>query len=245
MNGRGHLTKRARRGKIIGGVCMPLWCGRLARKAAETAAPQNGPRLVIREAGTKSVSRLTTIVCALSAIVTIVDYVTAKPLIAHWLARQATRTPDGWQISPVLNAVVIASMAGMVWMMTGADTPANDVHAVKRLLRLRMYLIGCGLGLWFFFGPAIGTPPPAVKSAGPAAPARESAREAFAAAPTAGPRGMEQHVAANRMGRDARFRSVPDAPQRGWRPGDGLRMMANLIEGWVNPPTPEPPRIGR
>ncbi|HJT33022.1 MAG TPA: hypothetical protein VJ783_13355 [Pirellulales bacterium] len=199
-------------------------------------------------------SRLTTVVCALSAIVTIVDYFTAKPLFANWLARQVSHTPDGWQVSPVLNAAAVAAFAGLVWMLTGADLPAGDAHAARRLFRTRIYLIGCGLGLWFFFGPAIVSPPPMVKTAAPsprpAAQTGGSSGDAIGAPAPNSP----YHRGPSIRGRGALdpahgqspFAQNPDGnSRRGWRPGDGLRVMADLIEGWVNPLPSEPPRIGR
>lgn len=198
-------------------------------------------------------SRLTTVVCALSAIVTIVDYITAKPLFANWLARQVSHTPDGWQVSPALNAAAVAAFAGLVWMLTGAEMPAGDAHAVRRLFRMRAYLIGCGLGLWFFFGPAIASPPPVLKTAAPSAPSAAQAgtvpNNSFGPSTPTSPYhrpGIGGRGAADAARGQSPFTQPPDgASRRGWRPGDGLRVMADLIEGWVNPPPPEPPRIGR
>ncbi|HEX5443946.1 MAG TPA: hypothetical protein VFW87_08970 [Pirellulales bacterium] len=196
-------------------------------------------------------SRLTTVVCALSAIVTIVDYFTAKPLFANWLARQVSHTPDGWQISPALNAAAIAAFAGLVWMTTGCEPAPANPQAKGRLFRTRAYLIGCGLGLWFFFGPSIASPPPLVKTTAPTAasdPAatRPAEQAIVRAAPAARVTGYDRRGIAGRADADSPFGPPKhNVASRGWRPGDGLRMMANLIEGWVNPPTSEPPRIGR
>ena len=199
-------------------------------------------------------SRLTTVVCALSAIVTIVDYVTAKPLFANWLARQVSRTPDGWQVSPALNLAALAGFAALVWMATGAETPAGDVRAAARLFRRRACLLACGLGLWFFFGPAVGSPPPPLKTPLPpvrTAPPIRGASSDFAesSSPTV-PHphrpGVEDRGAVDYTRGKGPFGPPRDgAAPRGWRPGDGLRVMSNLIEDWLNPPPPEPPRIGR
>ena len=213
-----------------------------------------GPERANRRAKRGSVSRLTTVVCALSAMVTIVAYFTAKPLFANWLARQVSHTPDGWQISPALNAAAVAAFAGLVWMLTGADLPAGDAQAARRLFRTRAYLIGCGIGLWFFFGPAIASPPPVLKTAAPSAQASAQAgglhNDAFGPSTSASPYhrgpvvGVQGAIAPARG--QSPFANYPDGDsRRGWRPGDGLRVMADLIEGWVNPPSPEPPRIGR
>lgn len=196
-------------------------------------------------------ARLTTIVGAVSAIVTIVDYFTAKLLVANWLSRQVSHMPDGWQISPTLNAAAIAAFVGLVWMATGCEAPPADPQAKGRLFRLRAYLIGCGLGLWFFFGPAIGNPAPAVKVAAPAegpaaAMPRPDERAASRAAPTDGWQNGDRRALAARADAHSPFAQPRDhAVARGWRPGDGLRMMANLIEGWVNPTRSEPPPVGR
>lgn len=188
---------------------------------------------------------------AFSAIVTIVDYFTAKLLVANWLARQVNHTPDGWQISPTLNAAAVAAFVGLVWMATGCEAPPADRQAKGRLFRLRAYLIGCGLGLWFFFGPAIGNPAPVVKVAAPveghdAAMPQLDERPASRAAPTAGVQNGDRRAIAARADVDSPFgQPQHNVTSRGWRPGDGLRMMANLIEGWVNPPRSEPPPLGR
>lgn len=197
-------------------------------------------------------SRLTTVVCALSAIVTIVDYFTARAFFSGWLARQASHGPEGWRISASLNVLLIAIGAGLVWLVTGPDTPPADTQARQRLFRLRANLIACGLAVWFFLGPTIGgvsqSPPQGADT--PAAPlgAATSSRPALR---------LNSASDGDWPGRTAPARDANDTaggtpwPPRAtkqssepWRPGDGIKSLGKLIDGWVAPHETPPPRLG-
>ena len=59
-------------------------------------------------------SRLATVVGALSAIVTLADYLAAKSFLSAWLHEQIRRDNEGWRISPTLNVLLMAVMVGAV-----------------------------------------------------------------------------------------------------------------------------------
>lgn len=199
-------------------------------------------------------SRLTTVVCALSAIVTIVDYFTARAFFSGWLARQASHGPEGWRISASLNVLLIAIGAGLVWLITSPETPPADTDARQRLFRLRANLIACGLAVWFFLGPTIGdvaqSPPEgADQQAAPPGAAANSRRPALHLDPS-----TENHWPgrtapardANGMSSGTPWppRATGQQPSEPWHPGDGIKSLGKLIDGWVAPHESPPPRLG-
>jgi hypothetical protein len=188
------------------------------------------------------VSRLATIVGLLSAIVTLADYLAARSFLSEWLHQQIRHGNDGWQISPTLNFLLMAVVVGLVWLLT--ESPADDPVARKRLVRLRTNLVVLLLGTWFFFGPSIGAidkapPTHAAASAPPsdignrrnlveAAPASQLPK---VGAPAAGPTLSHGHTSQFTWQQGGR-----PAPTVAWRPGDGLRAMARLLEDVASPP---------
>lgn len=200
-------------------------------------------------------SRLTTVVCALSAIVTIVDYFTARAFFSGWLARQASYGPEGWRISASLNVLLIAVGAALVWLFTGPETPPADAEARQRLFRLRANLVACGLAVWFFLGPTIGevsqSQPDGTDSsiASPAAMASNSRRPALnldrsaerdwpsRPAPARDATGMS-------AGTPWPPRATGGPAGEPWRPGDGIKSLGKLFDGWVAPHETPPPRLG-
>src|SRR5487761_1077850 len=192
--------------------------------------------------GGVSVSKSATVVGALSAIVTLVDYVAAKSFLSHWLQGQMRRDSNGWQISPTLNVLLIAGLVAAVWLLT--ESPASEPVARKRLFRLRTNLIVVGLVAWFFFGPAIGdagldpsAPPLALT------PKDGGVESSLLATEPSGPpmhpaNGLSGNSApgppALAHGHTSQFtwHRVPrPTPSSGtWKPGDGLRAMARLFD---------------
>jgi hypothetical protein len=201
------------------------------------------------------VSRLTTVVCALSAIVTIVDYFTARAFFSGWLARQASYGPEGWRISASLNVLLIAGGAALVWLFTSPETPPADAEARQRLFRLRANVVACGLAVWFFLGPSVGgvpLPPPETAATQPADwpaaprrpaltldPSAESTRPSRPAPPHGGGGG-------GGMANDAPWppRAAGGQVSEPWRPGDGLKSLGKLFDGWIAPHDAPPPRLG-
>jgi hypothetical protein len=184
---------------------------------------------------------LATVVGALSAIVTLADYLFARSFLSHWLQRQIKHDGEGWRISPTLNLMLIAGLVGLVWLAT--ESSPVDPEARKRLFRLRGNIaVGC-LVAWFFFGPSIGetddasrSPPATVQNALPPSATiagDSSLGEPSQASPTGGP---PSH------GYTSQFtwkRPNAPMPDRSWRPGDGLRAMARILEDATGtPPVP-------
>jgi hypothetical protein len=182
------------------------------------------------------VSRLATVVGALSAIVSLIDYLAAKSFLSHWLQRQVQHGPEGWQVSPTLNLLLVAMGVALVWLLT--ESPASDPPARKRLMRLRTNLVIAGLAAWFCLGPSIGdcdldTPP----AASGTAPASSPTGNAFAVQageqqgkPIANPAGVPPAT----HGHTSQFTWSRPSPSSStvpaWKPGDGLRAMARLFE---------------
>lgn len=199
-------------------------------------------------------SRLTTVVCALSAIVTIVDYFTARAFFSGWLARQASYGSEGWRISASLNVLLIAIGAGLVWLFTSPETPPAEAEARQRLFRLRANVIACGLAAWFFLGPTIGD----VSQSQPDGANNQTASlEAAAPAARRPALNLEASTGSDWPGRPAPARDAngmsagtPWPPRAGgppsepWRPGDGIKSLGKLIDGWVAPHETPPPRLG-
>ncbi|HVX10552.1 MAG TPA: hypothetical protein VHC22_05190 [Pirellulales bacterium] len=193
-------------------------------------------------------SRLATVVGALSAIVSLIDFLVARSFLSHWVQRQIKHGDDGWQISPTLNFVFIVGLVGLVWLLT--DTAVNDAEARKRLHRVRTHVVLVALVVWFFFGPSIGetdtdrAPRTAQSDSGP-----EGNHHAAAIVPpqsgqltgatgvpgrqplSAGPTASQGHTSQFTWNQSAR------QPPRGgsWRPGDGLRAMARFLEDSSEP----------
>lgn len=194
-------------------------------------------------------SRLATVVGALSAIVTLADFLAAKSFLSGWLHEQIRRDNDGWQISPTLNLFLMAAIVGVVWLLT--ESPATDPQARKRLLGLRTNLILFSIGVWFFFGPSIGTieelrPQDSSSLAQPAGGNLngDSARQAPVTPSTTAPATSPLAGPTLSHGRTSQFtwqQGAPSPPTTAWRPGDGLRAMARLLEDVSTPPA----RIGR
>jgi hypothetical protein len=187
------------------------------------------------------VSRLATVVGALSAIVTLADFLAARSFLSVWLHQQIRRGPDGWQISPVLNLSLMGALVGVVWLLT--DSPTNDPAARKRLLSFRANILLAILAAWFLFGPSIGTidEPLAQGAAAAPQPNRGVAHSslgpagqtpsALGSAPSIGPSPSQGHTS------QYTWRQAPrSSPPITWRPGDGLRAMAQLLEDVATPP---------
>lgn len=192
-------------------------------------------------------SRLATVVGALSAIVSLIDYLAAKSFLSHWLQAQIRRGADGWHISPTLNLLFIAALVAVVWLLT--ESPASDPMARKRIFRLRANLVVFSLAAWFFFGPSIGdanVEAPAAPHTAPSSAAGATATNAVAAERTtqpslpAGSRAPGEPAALH--GHTSQFtwkRGERPAQVAGsWKPGDGLRAMARLLEDVSAPPAP-------
>lgn len=174
-------------------------------------------------------SRLATIVGALSAIVTLGDYLFARSFLSHWLKREFSHDADGWRISPTLNLFCIAALVGLVWLVT--ESSAAEPEARKRLFRLRANLVIGGLLVWFFFGPSIGNTDVG-ETAGPNAAASVPAPAAFSQPPSAAASNLPFDQPAS-QGLTSQFtwkRPAESGPARTWHPGDGLRAMARMLE---------------
>lgn len=188
-------------------------------------------------------SRLATVVGLMSAIVTLADYLAARSFLSEWLHQQIRRSNEGWQISPTLNFLIMAVVVGMVWLLT--ESPADDPIARKRLVRLRTNLVVLVLGTWFFFGPSVGAidkvptqaatmPPPSdvgtLQKLAEAPPASQLPKVGM---PAAEPTLSHGHTSQFTWQQGAR---PAPAPSVAWRPGDGLRAMARLLEDVAMPP---------
>lgn len=186
-------------------------------------------------------SRLATVVGALSAIVTLADYLAAKSFLSHWLARQIAHDAAGWRISPTLNLLAIATLVALVWLAT--DSQTSDPLARKRLFRLRAQLVTAGLLVWFLFGPAIGN-----LNTSDAAPVATSQSAGGGRATTIArprrPTGAMPASPVATQGHTSQFtwhRPVQPAVSTGvWKPGDGLRAMARLLESASATPAGRP-----
>jgi hypothetical protein len=189
------------------------------------------------------VSRLATIVGALSAIVSLVDYLVARSFLSHWLQRQIHHGADGWKVSPTLNLLAIVGMVGLVWLATEATV--SDPDARKRLFRLRANLVLGSLAAWFFFGPSIGEIE-IVRSSNP-----DSEHVASSAPPPTGQGDVAMTAQTNAVpgqpaahGHTSQFtwNRTPQPPGSvAWKPGDGLRAMARMLEE-ASGPSRTPPR---
>lgn len=100
-------------------------------------------------------ARLTTLLCIVTGVMTIVDHFSSNRLFSTWLAENVAKTPDGYQISPGLNFAVIVCLGGLIWLLTGSDGPQADAAAVKKRWRLRNGLAAAAMAAWLIFGPAI------------------------------------------------------------------------------------------
>jgi hypothetical protein len=178
---------------------------------------------------------------ALSAIVSLVDYLVARSFLSHWLQRQINHDADGWKISPTLNLLVIAGLVGLVWMAT--ESALSDPEARKRLFRVRANLVLGSLAAWFFFGPSIGD----IEMVGPSPPV--TAHQSGSAVPPAGQNtaavsgqsGSPPPASPVAQGHTSQFTwNRAGQPPGGapWKPGDGLRAMARLFEDASASPRP-------
>jgi hypothetical protein len=180
------------------------------------------------------VSRLATIAGALSAIVTLGDYLFARSFLSHWLQHQIGHDATGWRITPTLNLIFIAGLVGLVWLATESSSAEPEVR--KRLFRLRANVVIGGLLVWFFFGPSIGD----VEVSGGAvagAGANPLSPPAFSPPPTtAAAQGRQDLLASQGMTSQFTWKRPPEpVPARNWRPGDGLRAMAHMLEDAAAP----------
>jgi hypothetical protein len=190
------------------------------------------------------VSRLATVVGALSAIVTLIDFLAARSSLWHWVERQIKHGDDGWLISPTLNLLFIAGLVGFVWLLT--DTSLNDPETRKRLFQIRTHLVLLALAAWFFCGPSIGD------TGGDSASLPSSAQPDLVGRPHATPHGGQPTgVTVSRgaqpfpvgptvsQGRTSQFtwNNTSRQPSRGriWRPGDGLRAIGRFLEESSDP----------
>ncbi|HVA46049.1 MAG TPA: hypothetical protein VNH11_06715 [Pirellulales bacterium] len=190
-------------------------------------------------------SKLATVVGALSAIVTLVDYLAAKSFLSHWLQRQIRHDEAGWHISPTLNLLFVGVLVLLIWLAT--DSPASEPPARKRLFRLRAQLVMCGLAVWFLLGPAIGDVElnaPSLCSTSPVASSVASggSQTVEAAQRAVQPVAQGTVTLGPSQGHTSQFtwhRPVPPATVNGlWKPGDGLRAMARLLENASATPPP-------
>lgn len=117
--------------------------------------------------------RLTTLLCAVTGVMTIIDHFASTPLFSAWLSENFAKTPAGYEISPGLNFLVVVSLGGLIWLLTGSDAPQADATAARKLWRLRNGLAAGVIVAWLFFGPSIRRERPAPKSA--ASPTLEQA----------------------------------------------------------------------
>ncbi|HET6878844.1 MAG TPA: hypothetical protein VFI31_01665, partial [Pirellulales bacterium] len=138
------------------------------------------------------------------------------------------RDDDGWRISPTLNLFFIAGLVGLVWLAT--DSSVGDPEARKRLFRLRTNLVLAGLAMWFFFGPSIGdvglpdaSPPATVQGTPASVPPNGHPTLPVGQQPPSSP--SHGHTSQFTWGRPAAPR-----PEGTWKPGDGLRAMAQMLE---------------
>ncbi|HQU46793.1 MAG TPA: hypothetical protein PK867_28575 [Pirellulales bacterium] len=192
-------------------------------------------------------SKLATVVGALSAIVTLVDYLAAKSFLSHWLQRQIRHDEAGWHISPTLNLLFIGVLVLLIWLAT--DSPASEPPARKRLFRLRAQLVMCGLAVWFLLGPAIAdvdVNDPSVASTSRvassiAAGGSQTVETQRPLSPAASGNAMPgaTHLSQGHTSQFTWHRPVQPSTVSGvWKPGDGLRAMARLLESASATPTP-------
>ena len=66
------------------------------------------------------VGRLTTLLCAVTGTMTIIDHFANTPFFSSWLSRHFASTPAGYQISPGLNFLVIVGLGGGIWKRADA-----------------------------------------------------------------------------------------------------------------------------
>ena len=105
--------------------------------------------------------RLTTLLCVITGVMTIIDHFASTPLFSAWLSENVAKTSAGYEISPGLNFLVIVSLGGLIWLLTGSDAPQADAAAAKKLWRLRNGLAACVMAAWLLFGPSIRREQPA------------------------------------------------------------------------------------
>jgi hypothetical protein len=184
------------------------------------------------------VSRLATVIGALSAIVTLADFLAARSFLSVWLHQQMRRGADGWQISPTLNLLLISALVGMVWLLT--DSPATDPAARKRLLGLRANIALVLLAAWFLLGPSIGAIEEPALTQSPRAAGQATAGSPLAPGETPLPAGSSPSLGASLSHGHTnqytwRQQAPRSSPTSGWRPGDGLRAMAQLLEDVATP----------
>lgn len=192
-------------------------------------------------------ARLTTIVCALSAVMTIVDYFTAKSFFADWLARHLTWTESGCRISPTLNGLVIVGVLSAIWLATGYETKSADELANPARSHWQAYLIGCFLFLWFVAGPPLAGPS-TCPVAEPTIHGPEARQSSSAAVTAGGAPGTRLDVSAppgrlplgNRPpppGAGNGTGSTPAARQPpAWRPGEVFKSVVRSIGERILPP---------
>lgn len=186
-------------------------------------------------------SRLATIVGVLSAIVSLADYLFARSFLSHWFERQVAHDGDGWRISPTLNLFFIVGLVALIWLVT--ESPAGEPEARKRLFRLRANLVVGSLAAWFFFGPAIGDTdrprpsPPATVQNVPTAHGEQPVISGLGQPGQASPAGLSpSHALTSQF----TWKRPATPPERSWRPGDGLRAMARMLEDATGvPPAPQ------
>ena len=176
-------------------------------------------------------SRLATVVGALSAIVTLVDYLAARSFLSHWVGRQIGHDTAGWRISPTLNLLAIVTLVALIWLAT--DSQMSDPLARKRLFRLRAQLVTAGLLVWFLFGPAIGNLKTSDPLPGAAGQPAEGGNATMIARPPRPAIATPSSPIAT-QGHTSQFtwhRPVQPASSTAiWKPGDGFRAMARLLE---------------
>lgn len=120
--------------------------------------------------GDEFVGRLTTLLCTVTGVMTIIDHFANTPFFSSWLSRHFASTPAGYQISPGLNFLVIVGLGGAIWLITGSDNPHPDAAAAKRLWRLRANLAAAAMAAWLLLGPSIRRGPAVAPAEAPAAP---------------------------------------------------------------------------
>lgn len=114
--------------------------------------------------------RLTTLLCTVTGVMTIIDHFANTPFFSSWLSRHFAITPLGCQISPGLNFLVIVGIGGAIWLITGSDDSHPDAAAAKKLWRLRANLAAAAMTAWLLLGPPIRRGPALVPAETPAAP---------------------------------------------------------------------------